>query len=255
MNDKYPYIGKVESLSGAYSIVLVTGKNYGCVLENRLDDENEGSFITLHGESHLKNIREYLTNTYGKCESQEHADFICKLAGNYDIEVHTRYEMEPANDFFNFFTNDEGVLILGFYSEKASSINGEKLIHLPLPPNKEKSMEETKPTYTKEMWERMEPPQINSQVLIHNDEGFKLKYGEDIIGKKVTVKSSFLSGEVTILAVEFDGDCYCFNIKMVKPIPTIEDELIDFITNRAWNSKELAIALIKKFNITPKAQK
>ena len=249
MNDKkYPYIAKSKV---SVTEILFTSRSFGVCLSTK-----GACYHDSWDENVFENItREYLANTYGKCESQEHADFICKLAEGCDIKIDDRYNENSKRIFFNFFT-DSGELRLGFYNEVGATTLNEKLIHLPLPPKKEKPMEEAKPVYTKEMWERMELPQTNSQVLIHNDEGFKLKYGEDIIGKKVTVKSSFLSGEVTILAVEFDGDCYCFNIKMVKPIPTIEDELSNEFNKYLPLSvcKKYAQDLLAKYNITPKGE-
>ena len=104
-----------------------------------------------------------------------------------------------------------------------------------------------KPTYTKEMHERGELPPVGSEVAL------RYKFDSKTVAHRGRIL--FASGRNIIL--EKNGRDVHFNAcdYIVEPIPTIEDELIDFITNRAWNSKELAVALLEKFNITPKAQK
>ena len=138
MSDKkYPYIGRSEL--GIIALVYSEGKSI-CMSGNY-----QGERSYMYNEAGVKNItREYLSNTYGKCESQEHADFICKLAENYGFSFPYRIFTNPR--FFSFSCK----ALIFFEIESAARTDGEKLIHLPLPP-KEKPMEETKPVYTKEM--------------------------------------------------------------------------------------------------------
>ena len=96
-----------------------------------------------------------------------------------------------------------------------------------------------KPVYTKEIHERGEKPTIGDKVKYPSGEGV------------IVVNKPDESGVIIVL------DSHCNEYKRVsltgiEPIPTIEDELVDFITNRVWNRKELAVALLEKFNITPK---
>lgn len=88
-----------------------------------------------------KNItREYLTNTYGKVESQEHADFIVKLAEVNGVEVGNKWE---EGKWFNFMLDCNGALIICFFPEYTASNKEEKLITIPMPPK------ELSPTATK----------------------------------------------------------------------------------------------------------
>lgn len=204
--------------------------------------------------------REYLANTYGKCESQEHADFICEIAENYGIKLADikgcSYRHYSSSGFFNFFIND-GELVLGFFDSEAASDSGEKLIHLPLPP-KENEMESQlptassgtempevkliKPIYTKEMHERGEYPPIGSEVQLRTGVG-TIELGVDSVG----LFPALINGK------------YCLvDIGSIKPIPTIEDELVDIFEKAAcktdYSIERGILAIMEKYNITPKGE-
>lgn len=141
-NKTYPYIGRNKN--GQINIV------YSNTSATHIGGGFEGEHFDNYNDFNTKNIgREYLTNTYGKCESQEHADFICKLAESHGIKLADiegcSYGYYSTSDFFNFFTDNRGDLVFGFFDEKSASDSGEKLIHLPLPP-KESEMESQLPT-------------------------------------------------------------------------------------------------------------
>ena len=143
MSDKkYPYIGEGKR-SG--NIVLFTGKRTGVVIvegESVVDKYQVGYKCNTWDEAQFKNItREYLVDTYGKCESQEHALFIFRLAKNQEIYV-KGFNYKKAS-YFMIVDNE-----LYFYSsDEMPKRNKCKLIHLPLPPY-EKEMKETKPAPT-----------------------------------------------------------------------------------------------------------
>jgi hypothetical protein len=84
---------------------------------------------------------EYLTNTYGRVESKEHAEFIVKLA-----EVNGfKYVDEWKEGMFFCICNDmEKGIILRFFRETLAKSYGEKLIAIPLPPKEgEEAVEQT----------------------------------------------------------------------------------------------------------------
>ncbi|WP_428615789.1 hypothetical protein [Pseudoalteromonas sp.] len=127
--NKYPYIG--ESRNNG-TIVLFSSESYGAQLWRESANYQDG-----WNESLFKNITaEYLTNTYGKVENKEHAEFIKLLAGNEGINCNYMV----VSDEIKYFYFSGGVLFFTF-----SSVYDErfKLITIPLPP-KEKPMESQK---------------------------------------------------------------------------------------------------------------
>lgn len=223
IDKKYPYIG--DNGTGQVTVIYSKGKAF------HLGGRFKGEYAENYLELEVKNItREYLANTYGKCESQEHADFICKMAENHGFVVESEYEKERA--FFNFYEDT-----LDFWiDEGTAKTENEKLIHLPLPP-KEKTMKEAKPTYTKEMHERGEYPPIGSKV--------KLRDGVGVVELGVDSNGFF--------PVLTNGKYRLLDIGCVKPIPTIEDELTDFFKEQSGMQPcDLAKYALTKYNITPK---
>lgn len=241
MSDKkYPYIGRNE-LTGVDYIVYSDDCFYGFISED---------FYTDINQEKLKNItREYLTKTYGKCESQYHADFICNLADNAGFHYSKDYNKKAEWFCFSSYR-------VKFYSEGAAKDNSEELINLP-PPAKEKEMPKAKPVYTKEMHERGELPSVGSECLCYDydlDGWFKVK----------VLDARKKSDEIAVVSIS-DNNKGSF-VKLwwgcqFKPITTIEGELIDFVFQNSGitsrdGGRESAIyisnALLEKYNITPK---
>lgn len=131
---KYPYIGESQFTG---SEVLLASRSNGF----RLDVEN-AEYCNDWDETVFKNItREYLTNTYGKVESQEHADFIVELAKVNGFEVIEDYESGIM-----WFNCDRDTL--DFYRDKNIANNdGEKQITIPMPPK----CDDVKPILTAEI--------------------------------------------------------------------------------------------------------
>lgn len=205
--NKFPYIG--ENRHGVIMLILSRSK---AVI---LSDVNKGKTHSIPDskenpstwfERKYKNITaEYLTNTYGKVESKEHAEFIKLIAGNEGIKCNYMV----VSDDIKYFYFSGGVLFFTF-----SSINDDKfkLITIPLPP-KEKSMESQK-----------EWPAVGDEVLI-NLANHNAIYGHNIDGKKAVVRSIFKDGDTTVYAVSYEGACYCFVGGILKKPPTPEEEL------------------------------
>lgn len=219
-DNKYPYIGRSEQ-----------GNDYLMLSNTFIFSFLSKSWLFEGGGfGDFKNItRKYLTNTYGKCESQEHADFICKLAENAGFTPENDYHAEKGRFWFSF-NHETG----SFFGERRAKDDNEKLIHLPLPP-KEKEMSETKPVYTKEMHERGELPPIGSSVQLEDSVG-TIELGVDVVG---------------LFPVLTRGMYRLVSLEQIKPIPKIEDELVDILEHK-WDSKALAKCLLAKYNITPK---
>lgn len=229
-DNKYPYIGQIYS-----AIVLYYRKNDGVLLGDALGLDGNEIGKKINGENGSKNItREYLTNTYGKCESQEHADFICKLAESAEFTFYNDYK--GIHDHFWFDGKH-----MEFDDAKEPLKAKAKLIHLPLPP-KEKEMEETKPVYTKEMHERGELPAIGAKVKYPSGEGVIVANKPDESGVIIVLDSHYNEYKRVSLAG-------------IEPIPTIEDELADYISKtRGHSSSEMARRILEKYNITPKGE-
>lgn len=122
---KYPYIGKTAN----GTVVLFSAKKTGARIAGEGLSEMFG-YRNYWAEYLFTDItREYLTDTYGKCESQEHADFICKLAVVHGIPYTNDYS--EHRQWFNF-----GHGCLDFYGDILASSDGERLITLPLPSSK-----------------------------------------------------------------------------------------------------------------------
>lgn len=122
--NKYPYIGKGKE-SG--SIVLFYGESEGVTLESKSWASSDLQHSNCINESVFENItREYLTNTYGKVDSKELADFIVELAEGHGFTLNEDYK---TGDFF-FLYNGR----YGFASKEFCEYGGAKLITIPLPP-------------------------------------------------------------------------------------------------------------------------
>lgn len=278
-NLTYPYIGRSGNDENG-AVVVFFGIKSGYLTEG------SGYNSTPHYcdgwlEDQFENItREYLTNTYGKCESQEHADFICKLAESHGIELAGNkgcsYKYYSNSDFFNFFISD-GRLVLGFFDSEAASDSGEKLIHLPLPP-KENEMEsqlptassgtempETKPTkpiYTKEMHERGELPPVGSLVetcMVKKVSERDFRPSTDCVidlwgsGCVCEVVCHTEIGGQMLPVIKHKHQVSAVLITLIKPIPTIEDELIQFLEVTSHLSQKSRVdKMLEFYNITKK---
>lgn len=241
MSDKkYPYIGRNKN--GQINIV------YSNTSATHIGGGFEGEHFDNYNDFNTKNIgREYLTNTYGKCESQEHADFICELAEGAGILAVNEYSTDRQ---LYFSCNGK---VLGFHSEKTACDEGEKLIHLPLP-QKDKEMSETKPVYTKEMHERGELPPVGSYFTMNNtpDHFHFSKFNG--LPCEVLALTEYEDGVVVTFNNEKEGFGALWHNEGMEPTPTIEDEFKEFIRDSAahMNIDELHKSILTKYNITPK---
>lgn len=246
-DNKYPYIG--DNMDGQITLIYSDG---GCY---HIKGDFKGEYVKEYNEVGVKNItREYLANTCGKCESQEHADFICNLAENAGFNV---YAFHSTDKWFYF---DEDSLHFVVFKSDTNDCD-EEPINLPLP-KKQKQMEESKPVYTKEMHERGELPPVGSKCIhsgLIND--FENRCGWEE-GQLVDILSEYKGGVIfrreNLDAYGLVVDHTC-NASHFKPIPTIEDELSNEIANyitqpKAIDCSELADLLSNKFNITPKGE-
>lgn len=121
--------------------MLILSRSKGVILS----DVNKGKTHTIPDsktnpstwfERKYKNITaEYLTKTYGKVESKEHAEFIVKMAEGAGFTANKDYK---HGHFFYISTAK-----YGFASEGFCKYGGTRLITIPLPP-KDKSMESQK---------------------------------------------------------------------------------------------------------------
>ncbi|AGR46566.1 hypothetical protein TW1_050 [Pseudoalteromonas phage TW1] len=171
--NKYPYIGKNSSLCGDFSIAIFYGEKSGALLENTIDEIPLHEHILDFNEREFENITaEYLTNTYGKVESKEHAEFIVKLAeANGFTQNKTGANLKSAKSFIFYIDRMIGLYEKPHFDLVHSSVR--KLITIPLPP-KETLMESQMPNFNVEtpMPEVKEPKNVSMndiQINVKNN--------------------------------------------------------------------------------------
>ena len=125
-----------------------------------------------------------------------------------------------------------------------------------------------KPIYTKEMHERGELPPVGSfvekttgkrrfdhDVFAETYDDCCIPYGWDMGAKLEVIAHTEISGLI-LPVVKYDDSVSAIILSAIKPIPTIEDELINEINK--WTPlsacKKLAQELLSKYNITPKGE-
>lgn len=276
---KYPYIG--DNRFG--QIVLIYGKDSAF----HISGQYQGEFSDAYNETGVRNItREYLANTYGKCESQEHADFICKLAENAGFRTSNDYD-----ENLQWFCSSN--YRVAFYEEFVSKSDGEKLIHLPLPP-KEKEMPEVKPAIAtispkdnnpnnkafdvfevKETANAFEGVRCSGEAFHCYKDYWGIEFKKPVytkemhergeyppIGSKVKLMVGYGVVELGVDSNGFfpvltNGKYQLLDIDSVKPITTIEDELFDItckFIGKEITQADLVYELLDKYSITPKGE-
>ena len=229
---KYPYIGESQFTG---SEVLLASRSNGF----RLDVEN-AEYCNDWDETVFKNItREYLTNTYGKVESQEHADFIVELAGNAGFELNPNYK---DGEYFYISTTR-----YGFSSEKFCRLDGAKQITIPIPPKCDESLN-------------------NGDNLLFGGEDKCKEWpcvGEEVTFKHTKWNVAAKYNHMLMLVTHDDcGFALACKNDLQKP-KTPEEELRDDIFQSsgirsrdggAESAKEVAGFLLSKYNITKKPQ-
>lgn len=81
-------------------------------------------------------------------------------------------------------------------------------------------------------------PQPGDMAEVHNDPGYEVVYGDDVIGADVQVKARFLSGCVDMATVERDGMCFCFRVDMLRPIRAAAQKAEDEAVGAMWAAWE-----------------
>ena len=104
-----------------------------------------------------------------------------------------------------------------------------------------------KPVTTKAEW----VPSVGDEVIVHNDNDFELSYGKECLGKKVTIMSIFLDGEVTVAAINYNDINYCFVLSMLKPIDQ-ERERIVMVAAEYFNGMSVTHGSAKPLEIAYK---
>lgn len=206
---KYPYIAK----GSMGQIFLVHKARYGIHLEGVY----KGEAVVEFSEIATKDItKEYLKNTYGKVESEAHREMLIKLAENAGFGI----DMAKL-DWFCFL---RGFLYF-FSSEEIASNAGEKLITLPLPP--EKTSDDWLQVGDEVTWGLA----VNWKVIaIHGDEAW-LEHNSQTLVKKISDLQKPKSDE-----------------------DKLRDEVQTHIANQhlSGNISRMADVLFEKYNITRK---
>ena len=266
---KYPYIG----IATDGTAVLFSAKKTGARIAGDGISELFGYSNCWNENAFVDAGHHYLANSYGKCESQEHADFICKLAENGDFNICSDYSYSRVmrRMFFCFYRG-----YLYFFNGSLASDEGRKLITLPLPPSKKeipstqvieseqvsqfpkmevdtpmpqvKSPKQEKPVYTKEMYERGERPPIGSDAIL------RYKFDSKTVEHRGCIL--FVSDRNIILEINGRDSHFKACEYVIEPIQTIEDELLEdiakYFDSYKKHCKALVDELLEKYNITPK---
>lgn len=234
---KYPYIGK----SKLESVVLFFSKGTGFFLESGVDEEgNKKTHPDLNKtsgcwiEDNFKNItREYLTNTWGVVESEEHAEFIKKLAKANGISLFCS-EGVLSGGKVRFFECENGPLTLWHDGDAEEHL---KQITIPMPPKSEVEKESSESEF----------PQIGDEV-VYNGETYIVKLPKDKDGHIVVDRNgSWCNPHVEDVE------------KPKTPEQELRDELIEYLNELGSSARycfggnELAAdELLKTYNITKK---
>ena len=232
---QYPAIYKSEDKS----IYLYSDKgNYYCFTREFWDESED---MDNH-ESDTNITREYLSNTRGEVESKEHAEFIVELAKLHGFSV-----FMPIGSVNHFIIKDG----LSFHNCEKIKSTDLKQITIPLPPKVEVS--EAGHNLVFAASECKEWPCVNNEVTWGN------KVCSGII-KAIDGNLAWIKNEYGNYVTEYID-------KLQKP-KTPEEALRDEVTEVIWKANEqwgnskgerqisvqefVAIALLTKYNITPK---
>jgi hypothetical protein len=235
----YPYIGKIEETR---VVVLFFKDSNGFII-----DQGRTNWVGVHNdfdEPLFPNItKEYLTNTCGKVESEEHREMIVALARNagFDETDHT------AGDYFSF-TNE----YYHFTDERVACIYEEKLITLPIPPVDEG--EEVKHSFTS--GQKIFIAQINTNAGVANKRYFVQLYWCDSGHHREYVELGIIFDN------KVDAENKCRDMLGLPPLPKpkteeelLREDVIETIANRFTNRVSASFIcddLIEKYNITRK---
>jgi len=261
----YPYIGKgLES----GSIVLFYEQNTGVTLNSKTWASKSFEYSNCINEDSFENITsEYLSNTYGKIESKEHARLIAKLAEGAGIKF-AGVDVSAEN-IKSFIFYSDGTFC--FYKKDADElvhVREREQVTIPLPPKE----------FIGASINSSEPVAKTFETLGYTSEGgvyFKSKIKErewPVVGDKVLTASEQKGQVIAIDSeeawIKYEntsiGKGYAsVSIATLSKPKTPEEELRDdiavylcdkynFITGA--EALEITDTLISKYNITKKPQ-
>ena len=255
---KYPYIGKGTE-SG--SIILMTGKGEGVVIDSKTAATQPGKFESTIDEGYFKNItQEYLANTYGKVKSKEHAEFIFELAKLHGFDV-----VGSTNNAKSFeFSGDSALVLYEIPTDIFANNEESRLITIPLPPK------QIQTATSEEEFEMQQIMKNNGDNLILGCEDSKCE-GWPCVGDDV--HTNFGKGVVKLLpdskfcyVIEINGNYHQLKhnelLKPKTPEEELRDELDECISDFQCQYHEredieyerLAGYILSKYNITKKPQ-
>lgn len=237
---KYPYIGKGKE-SG--TVVVMVKPECGLVISSKTWATKNGNFETSIDESYIANItREYLANTWGVVESKEHAEFIVDLAELHGFEL-IKMGIGGCN-FFNFGSTSFALL-----SGEPAFKGDCKQITIPLPPKAE--INEAGHNLVFAASECKEWPCINDTVQPIDD---KYNHGTCEVVKVKTNDSGVKMALVYSLEDSYPFWSPISELQKPKtPEEALRDDIVQLIDDAdGLSSHVLALALLQKYNITPK---
>ena len=254
----YPYIGEHATQP---IINLFTRK--GCYIRLNPSDSYDGKEYPYDSDTLFGDItKKYLSNTWGKVESKEHAEFIIELAKSAGFELNTG----TNEDYPCWFAFDDE---LYFFDSKAyASDNSRKQIKIPLPPKAESKK------WNPDFYELSKPPKYFDCMC--NKCGGKCctgqcdkqessdwpQVGDEVVWGDLTHKGVVKSISDGFAWIKRDiGEYTTVYISSLKKPKTPEEALRDDISAYFCDkyrfifkaeAMEITDELLTKYNITPK---
>lgn len=270
---KYPYIGKGTE-SG--SIILMTGKGEGIVIDSKTAATHPGKFESTVDEDYFKNItREYLDGKCVKIESHEHSKLVQKVAFGAGFQWPESFGTIKHTGYKFLFFRVKGLMNCGH--ENNSKV---QQITIPLPP---KQIQTATLEEEFEMQQIMknngdnlvlgcedsncEWPCVNDEVVFTDLLQHYDQYKDDYCNKPSKVIARFKSSQGEFITVHREY-CAVMTVRidrilqdgaLAKP-KTPEEELRDDIKKAVYLVSEgeedsLHItSILSKYNITKKPQ-
>ncbi|QDP46629.1 MAG: hypothetical protein Tp1137MES00d2C23059491_48 [Prokaryotic dsDNA virus sp.] len=259
---KYPYIGKGTE-SG--SIILMTGKGEGIVIDSKTAATHPGKFESTVDEDYFKNItREYLDGKCVKIESHEHSKLVQKVAFGAGFQWPESFGTIKHTGYKFLFFRVKGLINCGH--ENNSKV---QQITIPLPPK------QIQTATLEEEFEMQHIMKNNGDNLILGCEDSKCEEWPQV-GDEVVWDKNDYKGIVKAISEQKawcrlnNGLYYTISFDRLKKPKTPEEELRDEVTELVWKANDLwtntkavqqvsvqefvAAKIIGKYNITKKPQ-
>lgn len=219
---KYPYIGKWEYIN---TTVIFTDENAGIEIGGEMSFRDDWTEINYEDVT-----TEYLANTYGEVKSKEHAEFIVRLCQENNIPAVYSVKVDDAKSF----AVSCGCLSLFAMEAKYLSVNGQKQITIPLPP-------ESNVNTPEEDFEMKQIEKNNGDNLMFGCADKCEEWpcvGDDVLTSDGKGVVKLLPDSKGYYIVSVDGEYYQYQLYELEKPKTPEQELRDELVELALSHIE-----------------